>query len=93
MQAMTADNNLSETAFFVGANGTCHLRWFTPRAEVKLRGHAALARAFVTFTQLGYGGDMVAFDTLSGRLEVHREGDLLVISSPSHPPDGGEHLA
>lgn len=86
MQAVAAENNLSETAFFVGEYGLYHLRWFTPRAEVKLCGHATLASAFVLFTQLGYEGDTVLFDTLSGRLEVRRDGDLLEMNFPSYPP-------
>jgi PhzF family phenazine biosynthesis protein len=86
MQAIAAENNLSETAFFVGENGRYHLRWFTPRAEVKLCGHATLASAFVIFTQLGYEGETVSFDTLSGRLKVRRDGDLLVMDFPSYPP-------
>ncbi len=86
MQAIAAENNLAETAFFVGEDGEYQLRWFTPRAEVKLCGHATLASAFVLFTQLGYNGEKVLFDTLSGRLEVRREGDLLVMDFPSYPP-------
>lgn len=86
MQAIAAENNLSETAFFVGEGGVYRLRWFTPRAEVKLCGHATLASAFVIFTQLGYEGETIAFNTLSGRLEVRREGDLLVMDFPSYPP-------
>lgn len=44
MQAVAAEKNLSETAFFV-ANGRPNgydLRWFTPAAEVDLCGHATL---------------------------------------------------
>lgn len=86
MQAIAAENNLSETAFFVEEDGAYHLRWFTPRAEVKLCGHATLASAFVLFTQLGYEGHTILFDTLSGRLQVRRENDLLVMDFPSYPP-------
>lgn len=92
MQAIAAENNLSETAFFVGDNGTYQLRWFTPRAEVKLCGHATLASASVIFNQLGYEGDTILFDTLSGRLEVRREGDLLVMNFPAYPPTQVEDL-
>jgi PhzF family phenazine biosynthesis protein len=87
MQRIAAENNLSETAFLVGSDGLYRLRWFTPRAEVKLCGHATLASAFVIFTQLGYGGEIVRFDTLSGRLEVRRDGDLRVMNFPSYPPE------
>jgi predicted PhzF superfamily epimerase YddE/YHI9 len=31
MQAITAENNLSETAFFVKSGNSYDLRWFTPK--------------------------------------------------------------
>ena len=46
LQAIAAENNLSETAFLVpDASGEAdfELRWFTPIAEVRLCGHATLA--------------------------------------------------
>jgi PhzF family phenazine biosynthesis protein len=45
MQSIAAENNLSETAFFVGGGGRYDLRWFTPTLEVDLCGHATLAAA------------------------------------------------
>lgn len=30
MQAVAAENNLAETAFYVERDGRCELRWFTP---------------------------------------------------------------
>lgn len=49
MQAIAAENNLSETAFFVAEDDTWRLRWFTPAAEVDLCGHATLAAGHVIF--------------------------------------------
>src|SRR5271165_7158288 len=43
MQAIAAENNLAETAFYISKNGKYHLRWFTPGVEVDLCGHATLA--------------------------------------------------
>ena len=44
MQAIAAENNLAETAFFVKTGaGAFDLRWFTPALEVDLCGHATLA--------------------------------------------------
>ena len=43
MQAIAAENNLSETAFFVPEGEGYRLRWFTPTTEVDLCGHATLA--------------------------------------------------
>ena len=48
MQAIAAENNLSETAFTVPSEGDdadYDLRWFTPAMEVPLCGHATLAAA------------------------------------------------
>ena len=49
MQAIAAENNLSETAFVVPAANGFDLRWFTPTLEIDLCGHATLASAFVLF--------------------------------------------
>jgi PhzF family phenazine biosynthesis protein len=50
MLSIAAEDNLSETAFFVRRNEGYDLRWFTPKSEVQLCGHATLATAFVLFT-------------------------------------------
>ena len=53
MQAIAAENNLAETAFFVKRHpGRYDLRWFTPTSEVELCGHATLASAWVIFNYL-----------------------------------------
>ena len=51
LQAIAAENNLSETAFFIPRGKDYHLRWFTPAIEVDLCGHATLATAHVLFQQ------------------------------------------
>ncbi len=40
MQKLAAENNLSETAFFVKEEEQYHIRWFTPEYEIDLCGHA-----------------------------------------------------
>jgi PhzF family phenazine biosynthesis protein len=82
MQKIAAENNLSETAFFVPGEARRGLRWFTPEAEVKLCGHATLASAFTIFTELEPRRDEVRFDTLSGELAVTRRGEQLVMDFP-----------
>lgn len=73
MQSIAAENNLSETAFFVPMNEDSYaLRWFTPETEVDLCGHATLATAHVLYTHLGYEGKFVHFNTKSGMLSVER---------------------
>ena len=61
MQNMAMENNLSETAFFVGENGKYDLRWFTPGSEVDLCGHATLASAHVIFNRLEPTQDKLTF--------------------------------
>ena len=76
LQAIAAENNLSETAFFVpdpGPDADFALRWFTPTVEVDLCGHATLASAFVLMTILEPGRAAVRFSTkVSGVLTVTR---------------------
>ncbi|MGC8490416.1 MAG: PhzF family phenazine biosynthesis protein, partial [Syntrophobacteraceae bacterium] len=63
LQAIAAENNLSETAFVVPRDGEFELRWFTPLVEVALCGHATLAAAFVLFELRGWAGKVVTFQT------------------------------
>jgi predicted PhzF superfamily epimerase YddE/YHI9 len=87
LQAVAAENNLSETAFFVPLGDHYELRWFTPRCEVKLCGHATLASAFVVLQLLEAGRDLARFETrFSGALSVSRDGDLLAMDFPLLAP-------
>lgn len=83
LQAIAAENNLSETAFFVAAEEGLHLRWFTPRVEVALCGHATLATAHVLFSHLGYAGDQIHFNSHSGELIARRYGDRITLDFPA----------
>jgi predicted PhzF superfamily epimerase YddE/YHI9 len=86
MQAIAAENNLSETAFFVPDGGDYALRWFTPTVEVDLCGHATLASAHVVFRFLEPERESVNFHTLkAGTLAVIRRADMLVMDFPSRP--------
>lgn len=87
LQAIAAENNLAETAFFVKEGAGYRLRWFTPLAEVDLCGHATLASADVLFRQLGYSGAAVHFATRSGVLTVERRGDLYAMDFPVTVPE------
>jgi PhzF family phenazine biosynthesis protein len=87
MQAIAAENNLSETAFFVAEGAGYRLRWFTPVAEVDLCGHATLASAYVIYRFLRPELREIAFETQqAGILTVTRDGDLLALDFPSRPP-------
>ena len=61
MQAIAAENNLSETAFCVPQNGEYAIRWFTPRLEVDLAGHPTLAAALVIMNEMEPGRASVRF--------------------------------
>lgn len=85
MQRIAAENNLSETAFFVPGETGYELRWFTPAAEVDLCGHATLASAFVLFEHLGYEGEVIQFVTQSGELMVRKFGSSMAMDFPARP--------
>ena len=83
MQQIAAENNLSETAFFVKNGDYFDLRWFTPAIEVDLCGHATLATAHVLFQHLHYEKEVLIFQTKSGELQVRREGDWYKMNFPT----------
>src|SRR5271170_8440712 len=74
LQAIAAENNLSETAFLVRERGDYRVRWFTPNVEVPLCGHATLASAAVVMERLEPGRSSVVFHSASGPLRVTLSG-------------------
>jgi PhzF family phenazine biosynthesis protein len=87
LQAVAAENNLSETAFLLPKGDIVELRWFTPVIEVTLCGHATLASAFVLFHLRGWPRPEIKFQTRkSSALTVTRSGPLLVMNFPARPP-------
>jgi len=88
LQAIAAENNLSETAFTIPAEGEANyeLRWFTPAIEVDLCGHATLASGHVLIGDR----ESIRFRTRkAGILEVRRgdwSGDYLM-SLPCWKPE------
>jgi len=85
---VATENNLSETAFFVprGKHRVKHydLRWFTPRCEVRLCGHATLASAYVILNLLQPNLQTVRFETrFSGALTVSKDGERLAMDFPA----------
>ncbi len=99
MQAVAAENNLSETAFLVRDGEGYRLRWFTPATEVPLCGHATLASAAVVLERLERGRTSVVFRTASGPLTVRKDGRGYVMNLPARPsqrirtrPDVGKAL-
>ncbi len=86
MQFIAAENNLPETAFLVQREGHYDLRWFTPRVEIDLCGHATLAGGHVIFEFVNRDARRVQFRSRSGMLSVERNGDLLFLDFPSRKP-------
>ncbi len=93
LQAIAAQNNLSETAFFVPprpaqtADSAISLRWFTPSHEVDLCGHATLASAHVFYHHLGWRVDQpLVFETRSGLLQARQTDGRIQIHLPASEP-------
>lgn len=85
------ENAVAETAFFVDRGEKIHLRWFTPKIEMDLCGHATLATAHCLTTILEYQKDSIVFETLSGDLIVKVEKGQYKMDFPSRMPIVG-HL-
>ncbi len=94
LQKIAAENNLAETAFLVPERDVYHLRWFTPKLEVDLCGHATLASAQVVFEMLYPGRRSVTFLTRkAGPLTVTIQGDRMSMDFPARPPERMTPLA
>jgi PhzF family phenazine biosynthesis protein len=90
LQAIAAENNVSETAFLVPSrtNGIdFDLRWFTPTVEVELCGHATLASGYVLVEKLGFLKHKVVYSTKSGLLNTERRGELYWVDLPAVMPE------
>jgi PhzF family phenazine biosynthesis protein len=90
LQAIAAENNLSETAFIVASadDGVdFDLRWFTPTTEVVMCGHATLASGHVVLSS-DTALDRVRFRTVdAGMLEVARADAGYELALPAWAPD------
>jgi len=87
MQNIAMENNLSETAFFVKSGSGYELRWFTPKGEIDLCGHATLATSFVIFNYIDKEAQTIDFFTKSGLLQISRTGKLIDMVFPSREGD------
>ena len=101
MQSVANEMNLSETAFLLPEGENVYrLRWFTPKVEVRLCGHATLASAHVLWEE-GQTAKQLQFETLSGRLSAERQEDgWIALDFPSQvvadsdcPPELHQALA
>lgn len=88
MQQVAEEMNLSETTFVQRRAGSFRLRWFTPKVEVDLCGHATLASAHV----LWYEGqvrpdEIIRFHTRSGVLKAAQIGKQIELDFPLTPEE------
>ncbi len=95
MRSLAREMNLSETAFLLAEGDAYRLRWFTPKAEVTICGHATLASAHILYEQgILTPGQQAQFETLSGRLTAEKHGGWIALNFPARqvkqvePPPG-----
>lgn len=86
MQKIAYENNLSETAFVVKNGNSYDLRWFTPKAEIDLCGHATLGTSYVISNYVDVGVEKMVFNTASGVLKVKRKNNLYEMELPLRSP-------
>jgi len=83
MQSLAAEMNLSETAFLLQEGDDWGLRWFTPKTEVDLCGHATLASAKVLFeTRPELRDHPIRFQTRSGTLAARWQDGKVTLDFP-----------
>jgi len=92
MQAIAAENNLAETAFFVQTEKGFDIRWFTPSVEVDLCGHATMASAHVLFEHMHYSQEKIVFSSRSGDLVVSKAGRGYEMNFPAQPCEAREQF-
>ncbi len=90
MQNVAREMNVAETAFLLPEADGFRLRWFTPKVEVKLCGHATLATAHVLWEEgILAAGREARFQTLSGLLTARRDGERVELDFPARPVRAG----
>ena len=97
MQNTAAEINLSETAFVLLLDENhFHIRWFTPKVEVSLCGHATLAAAHVLWTEFKLESNEIFFQCKSGEFRTWRDEHGITLDFPAHyvrPLDNYDGLA
>ncbi len=87
LQNVAAEMNLSETAFILPEKDGFRLRWFTPKVEVELCGHATLASAHIlSETGVLKPDETARFYTQSGLLTAVRKDGWIELNFPSQSP-------
>lgn len=83
LQKIAAENNLAETAFIVNIGNDYEIRWFTPKIEVDLCGHATLAAGYVVSMFFNNGSNQIVFhSSRSGKLIVEKHEPQYTLDFP-----------
>lgn len=82
MQNIAAENNLSETVFINLETSPYTIKWFSPKCEVSLCGHATLAAAYVYFKYIDQSKEIIDFISASGDISVLKKNDMYYLDFP-----------
>jgi len=86
MRAVAAEMNLAETAFLYPEGPIWRLRWFTPKVEIDLCGHATLGSAHILWqTGVAPADDVLRFATRSGELTATQRDAWIELDFPATP--------
>ena len=87
LQSVAMENNLSETAFFIKKNDKFLIRWFTPKVEMNLCGHATLAAAHIIFSEIDLNKKSIELHTKNNEvLKINKKNNILYMNFPSYKP-------
>lgn len=91
MQNIAREMNLPTTAFLVKNNDGYDLRWFTPKAEIDICGHATLASAHILWEKGYLKKDREAkFSTKRGLLTAKMNENWIELNFPALPEEKTE---
>jgi PhzF family phenazine biosynthesis protein len=83
-QKIAAEVNYSETTYLKKiTTNHYHIRWFSPKDECGLCGHATLAAAHLLWEQGHVKDDIITFDSMGGPLTAQRNGSWITLNFPS----------
>jgi predicted PhzF superfamily epimerase YddE/YHI9 len=87
MQHVAAEMNHAETAFLLRASDGFMLRWFTPKTEVDLCGHATLASAHLLWEEGITSEPEIRFHTKRELLKAKKHGVWIELNFPLEPDE------
>ena len=84
MQKIAIENRLVETTFVLKRANSYNLRWFTPKGEIDMCGHAVLAAAYVILNFYEKNKEVIEFDTLDGKITIIKNDDVYEMDFPQY---------